>query len=493
MRSRHRPFGRMRGLARLTGVVSSGGGGVIRALFVVVAVVGVLVGAAAPAAGQMAPLADAPVEGPVCYKAVVSATWDPGTSPDTWALPVPAFWEGCGVSLGPHDRAEILRGDPSPAFNEISLFEGVTANRIRPVGREDDFVVLFYGAGETRPSVLALSGNWDPGYGYYEGDVAALGYIPWGGWVDTTRDFTVVLVDVSVSDCRFDLTDWTFDPRDRTDADACNPNPPLQVRGVSAAPRDGGALVSWEPAVSRGAPPRSLHRSVSQYRVHAEDEDGEYRRVYTDGGVHETVVDGLTNGVEHTVTVTALTSRGGVEGPASEPVTVTPSAAARAPDLTGECPAASEPTTTHGVQVADCERGVSVTWRGAGQGVTQYRVVARVTWADDHDPAGPCARPNCDRLYSAGTSTVFERLEKGREYGVTVTAIDRHDDEVTSEPVCVVPKVGGVQRCDPGSAMMLARRFGSETDRVPALPLAAAALLAALLAAAGARRSRHPS
>ena len=342
MRSRHRPFGRMRGLARLTRVVSSGGGGGgIRALFVAAAVAGVLVGAAAPAAGQTAPLADAPVEGPVCYKAVVSATWNPGTSPDTWALPVPAFWEGCGVSLGPHDRAEILRGDPNPAFNEISLFDGVTANRIRPVGREDDFVVLFYGAGEARPSVLALRGNWDPGYGYYEGDVAALGYIPWGGWVGRTRDFTIVLVDVSVSDCRFDLADWTFDPRDRADADACSPNPPLQVRGVSAAPRDGGALVSWEPAVSRGAPPRSPHRSVSQYRVHAEDENGEYRRAYTDAGVHEAVVDGLTNGVEYAVTVTALTSHTDVEGPASEPVTVTPSAAAHDPDRVPALPLAA--------------------------------------------------------------------------------------------------------------------------------------------------------
>ena len=39
-------------------------------------------------------------------------------------------------------------------------------------------------------------------------------------------------------------------------------------------------------------------------------------------------MDGLANGVDYTVTVTALTGHPDVEGPASEPRTVTPASAA---------------------------------------------------------------------------------------------------------------------------------------------------------------------
>ena len=214
--------------------------------------------------------------------------------------------------------------------------------------------------------------------------------------------------------------------------------------------------------------------------------------MYTDAGVHEALVDRLVNGVEHSVMVTALAGHPGVEGPASEPMTVTPSAAAGAADPAGACPPAGEPTRTHGVRVADCERGVKVTWRGAGRGVTQYRVVARVTYESDHDPERSCARSGCDRLYSSGTSVVFERrhLEPGREYGVTVTPLSGSaggQDGATSEPACVVPGLGAAA-CAPDSAMMEARRFAAPVP-TPAVPLAAAVLLAGLLAAAGVRRS----
>ena len=46
--------------------------------------------------------------------------------------------------------------------------------------------------------------------------------------------------------------------------------------------------------------------------------------MYTDSGVREAVVDRLVKGVEYSVTVTALTSHPGVEGPASETATATP-------------------------------------------------------------------------------------------------------------------------------------------------------------------------
>ena len=97
------------------------------------------------------------------------------------------------------------------------------------------------------------------------------------------------------------------------------PVPPLpsRVTGVRVSPVDGGLHVSWSAAAGE----------VSQYRVDAADASGELaRRVYTDADVHEAVVDRLVNGAEYTVTVTALTSRPDVEGPASETVTAAPRA-----------------------------------------------------------------------------------------------------------------------------------------------------------------------
>ena len=64
---------------------------------------------------------------------------------------------------------------------------------------------------------------------------------------------------------------------------------------------------------------------MSQYRVDAADASGELvRRVYTEAGVLEALLDRLVNGVEYTVTVTALTSHPDVEGPVSETATAAP-------------------------------------------------------------------------------------------------------------------------------------------------------------------------
>ena len=92
---------------------------------------------------------------------------------------------------------------------------------------------------------------------------------------------------------------------------------PSQVTGVRVAPLDGGLRVSWSAAADSV--------DVSQYRVDVADAAGELvRRVHTEAGVLETVVDGLANGVEYTVTVSVLTAD--VEGPPSEPRTATPRA-----------------------------------------------------------------------------------------------------------------------------------------------------------------------
>ena len=99
------------------------------------------------------------------------------------------------------------------------------------------------------------------------------------------------------------------------------PPPPAQVTGVRVSPFDSGLRVSWSAAVGPV--------DVSQYRVDVADAAGErVRRVYTEADVFEAVVDGLANGVEYTVTVRALPSHGGENGPPSEARTATPRAGA---------------------------------------------------------------------------------------------------------------------------------------------------------------------
>ena len=114
------------------------------------------------------------------------------------------------------------------------------------------------------------------------------------------------------------------------------PPPPSRVTGVRVSPLDGGLRVSWNAAAGE----------VSQYRVDAADASGELaRRVYTDAGVHETLLDRLVNGVDYSVTVTALTSHPDIEGPASETTTATP----RAGGDTGDVPVPALPLAGAGL------------------------------------------------------------------------------------------------------------------------------------------------
>ena len=123
--------------------------------------------------------------------------------------------------------------------------------------------------------------------------------------------------------------EWTILVVDHTDPDvdldtltyhgaATEPPPPpapSRVTGVRVTPLDGGLRVSWSAAAGE----------VSQYRVDAADASGKLvRRVYTAADVFEALVDRLANGVDYTVTVTALTGHPDVEGPASEPLTAAP-------------------------------------------------------------------------------------------------------------------------------------------------------------------------
>ncbi len=96
-----------------------------------------------------------------------------------------------------------------------------------------------------------------------------------------------------------------------------------RVAGVAVRPIPGGLAVSWSPASG----------PVTQYRVDAaplgaaasldanvRNLAAGHRRVYVDADVFEAEVDGLVDGAEYQVTVTALGAEPGQEGPASEPV-----------------------------------------------------------------------------------------------------------------------------------------------------------------------------
>lgn len=105
-----------------------------------------------------------------------------------------------------------------------------------------------------------------------------------------------------------------------------------QVTGVGARPLDAAARVRW-------APVANPHGSLSQYRVDVEPVEAgsgaASRRVYTAADVLEATVERLVNGVEYSVTVSALPGDGGENGPPSEPVTVTPRAEVPALPLAG--------------------------------------------------------------------------------------------------------------------------------------------------------------
>ena len=109
------------------------------------------------------------------------------------------------------------------------------------------------------------------------------------------------------------------------------------------------APVNEAPALRRGSQPLGGHlvadaveaRFVSAIdvlivngKVDVADPSGErVRRVYTEADVFEAVVDGLANGVEYTVTVSAVPSHGGENGRPSEARTATPGAGGEPKDV----------------------------------------------------------------------------------------------------------------------------------------------------------------
>ncbi len=273
---------------------------------------------AAPAAGQT-PLVDVPAsaDGPVHFSAApvarsadlgdntlslfftTSATPPPASVPSVSGRGFGLLAVGFTVAGGVNPNRWVVGGAPS-----IST------------GDRNALAVVVVGPGGTTPRVLRLS---EAGMPFSLGSNTFY-YGPVVSWAAQARSdvaahqapgWTILVVDHTDPDVNLDTLTYGTAP-----APPAPPPPPAPARvtGVRVSPRDGALRVSWSAAAGE----------VSQYRVHAEDGDGRFRRVYTDADVFEALVDGLANGVDYTVTVAALTSHPDVEGAASEPRTVTP-------------------------------------------------------------------------------------------------------------------------------------------------------------------------
>ena len=294
---------------------SAQGGGLRTGLAVLAGFVIVSGGGGAAAQVSLSTLSQS-ADGPVCW---------------SWSTPTPLadrlqssirYWEFdipqasrtdlCGVGLS---LRRYPGGGGFPPLVASYSQSGVVYLNTTAWVAPDRFVVLFAPTGGpllALPLNVAQRLTIGPATLQYRFDHA----LPAGDRPATgSRHFDLVLVDLD--HCAVERSDWTYRP-DRCASDPPPPTPPPtpgSVTGVRVLPRDGALHVSWNAAGGE----------VSQYRVDAVDAAGALvRRVYTDADVFEAVVDGLVNGVEYTVTVTALTGHPDVEGPASEPETETP-------------------------------------------------------------------------------------------------------------------------------------------------------------------------
>ena len=278
---------------------------------------------AAPAAGQT-PLVDVPAsaDGPVHLSAAGVARGNDLSSRDLM------FAGSVGESTGSYPQV-MGRGFRLVSIGFSSSNTWSTASRPALSATElSELAVVAVGPSGTTPRVWRLSDQTSSPA--LSGNTVYYGPASWGAQAlsdlntyTTASDWTVLVVDHTDPDVHLDTLTYgtaTVTPPPPP------PPAPSRVTGVRVSPRDGALHVSWSAAAGE----------VSQYRVDAADASGKLaRRVYTDTDVFEALVDGLANGVDYTVTVTALTSHPDVEGPASEPRTVTPLAGA---GDTGETP-----------------------------------------------------------------------------------------------------------------------------------------------------------
>ena len=274
---------------------------------------------AAPAAGQT-PLVDVPasaagpvhfssagvmrnVSGAIAYLHLTSSQTPPaGSVPQVpgrgFRLLYVAFGAASGTTVANRWGVVGVPSIPSIDLSELAVVvvgPSVTASRVLRLSDED---MSFATTNPTGIAHFSAVNTW-----------AAQAYTDVNNYPQAD-EWTILVVDHTDPDV--DLGTLTY----RGAATAPPPPPaPSRVTGVRVSPRDAALRVSWSAAAGE----------VSQYRVDAADASGKLvRRVYTDADVFEALVDRLANGVEYTVTVTALTSHPDVEGPASEPLTAAP-------------------------------------------------------------------------------------------------------------------------------------------------------------------------
>lgn len=141
---------------------------------------------------------------------------------------------------------------------------------------------------------------------------------------------------------------------------------PAAPTAVTAWPLDGGAHLTWTPALDNGAP-------IDHYTVTTA---GGPIVVTPDGSATSADVSGLTNGTTYSFTVTAHNSLG--DGPASTSASTTPSAVDSLP-----------PTLTVTTSPAAITRATTATF-GFGTDDHGWPGVVTVTCALDGGPALPC-------------------------------------------------------------------------------------------------------
>ncbi len=172
--------------------------------------------------------------------------------------------------------------------------------------------------------------------------------------------------------------------------------------GLTAEAGDGAVTLTWSPPNSDGG------AAIDHYMIY---QDGEQVAITDDTTF---TVDGLTNGIDYTFTVTAHNALG--EGPSSSPVTVIP---------VGE---GELPGTPTGLEVSNHDGSVTLSWTAPeDEGVTDIDYY--VVYQDGEQVA-----------VVEDTSVTVEDLENGVEYLFTVAAhnsagIGPRTSAVVGEPI----------------------------------------------------------
>ncbi|SMQ75451.1 Ig-like domain-containing protein [Agreia sp. VKM Ac-1783] len=306
-------------------------------------------------------------------------------------------------------QIEVSDGQSKPGTGTV-VVTVVTSTRAKPSATDD--VVPQANQGETR-QVDVLSNDFNP---YPENPLKILeavvetgdgGATPAGSGVDVTpaADFVGTMV------VRYRIADSTGDPDREADGRIR-----LTVQGKPDAPttpsvtsiQDRTVVLSWTPPVNNGAP-------ITGYTVKSP-------QGYSKQCASTTcTLDGLTNDVEYTFTVTATNSVGD-----SDP---SPSSAPARPDARPDRPAA--PTLVFG------DKSMTVNWvtpSTPGSAVTSYNL--------EISPAP--ARGAVQKTGVTGNSVVWEGLENGTSYQVRVQAVNRAPDPSDWSPYSAAEIPAGV-------------------------------------------------